>query len=256
MLEQRLTDTEAALFDVMEQLQTIRAKMGMTETAHNTRISQIDIFRSSKSTKTTRMAEWEKLSLETAQDIEMWWHYISRDLGVGSSKLTAMCVASLLNGSGSSQRLPLENIPNGGEMQSSPDQYDQTLQNHPNELQSFGEILDPAYINAHLLQGGRAVLPEDGHPFSQGVEGSIRKEYPPLDAVEETNDGHGDHQRLKEYNSMSDTTSGAFGVHEHASPMSMASSLGQRADATKLHETSTTRTKAHSLSKELDHIYY
>lgn len=61
LLEQRLTDTEAALFDVMEQLQTTRAKMGMTETAHNTRISQIDIFRSSKSTKTTRMAEWEKL---------------------------------------------------------------------------------------------------------------------------------------------------------------------------------------------------
>jgi hypothetical protein len=97
MLEQRLTETEVALFDIMEQLQTSRLTLGIPVTASNSRVPGIDISRSSIATKTMRMAEWKRLPLETAQNIETWWQCMNSDWGLGPSKLNSTCMTSLLS---------------------------------------------------------------------------------------------------------------------------------------------------------------
>lgn len=246
MLEQRLGETEAALFDAVEQLQTSRAKLGISATASNTIISGINVSRAGKATKTTKMAEWKKFPLETALDVETWWHGINSDWGLGSGKSAIIWKASQLIDSESSQRALLENTSSGGtEMQSTQDHYNNLLQTHHNELENFDGILEPAYDNSHLLLQGRpTAFPEDDHAFSLAVEGGMQKEYSQLEAEEDANQRHGNNQGLNEY-----------GSHGQTSPMSMASPFNQGSDAPRLQE-NTTRAKAYSLSKKLDHIYY
>jgi hypothetical protein len=128
------------------------------------------------------------------------------------------------------------------------------LEDHPDGLENFDRIQEPAY-SAQLLQGGHSEFSEDDHSFSLEIGGSMHKKHPRLDAEEDANQRQANHERLNEYDSLSGITSEAPSIHEQITPMSLASSFHHEADATKLQET-ITGAKAHSLSKKMNHIYY
>lgn len=242
MLEQRLIETEAALFDVTEQLRTTRAQWGISAPASRSRLAAIDIFRSNKASKTMKMAEWKRFPLETAQDIDKWCHGISNDRGLSSIKSGGAWATPSLNDPNSTRTLSPETVSNTSAMEESEGSYDQLMQSNPHGLEIFDGMLEHAFGSSHA-QGGQTVFQDDGHNFSLGTERSMHREYSQLDAEEDA------------AYSMPGTASSAPSTHEQRSPMSTTSPLHHGADPPDIHD-GDANLRAHSLSKKMAHIYY
>lgn len=248
-----MTETEVALFDAMQQLQGTKDKFSILATPSN--VSGIIVSRATKATKTSKMAEWKRFPLQTHQDVEMWWHGVNSNWEVESGRSPILCHNPLLKISDSNQRLFYENASNGFEMHLAEDHHHEMTQDHSNRLGSYGGVQELGYASAQVLHGGNTIFSEYGHAFSLGLESRVPKEYPGLDPEKATDHSHGEQQKVNEYSSMSGTPSGAPSTHEKTSPMSMASPSGQGSETIRLQEKAM-GSKAHSLSKKLDHIYY
>lgn len=76
-MEQRLSDTESALYDVVAKLQRINA--GLNPSSTSSRQARLNSTRPSKRTKTSRLAEWTMYPLKSSEDIERWWVGLRED---------------------------------------------------------------------------------------------------------------------------------------------------------------------------------
>lgn len=65
-LEQRLTDTEAALHDAITHLHRVKD-------TPNIRPVRLNSARQSKTTKGSRLAEWAKFPLNSPEEVQRWW---------------------------------------------------------------------------------------------------------------------------------------------------------------------------------------
>ena len=69
-LEQRLCDTEAALHDAITDLHRLKEDSSPYLSSHPLRLN---LARSSKTAKTSMLAEWGKYPLQSPEDVERWW---------------------------------------------------------------------------------------------------------------------------------------------------------------------------------------
>ena len=67
-LEQRLTDTETALYDAISEIHRRNGdSQGLSQ------IVPLSSVRSSKASKTSRLAEWTMYPLKSLEDVDHWW---------------------------------------------------------------------------------------------------------------------------------------------------------------------------------------
>jgi hypothetical protein len=76
-LEQRLDETENALYNALAELKAL--KMGN----YSENLPSINCIsgRRANATKSTRMAEWKTFPLKSSQDIQRWWEGVDNSNG-------------------------------------------------------------------------------------------------------------------------------------------------------------------------------